>query len=297
MINRIIRAVSTLTLVLTLGLSIAQAALAADRELSPDSTLAGIFERGALRVGFEAGYMPFEMIDRRGGLRERVLRAGDERRSGQRTSFIGFDVDIAREMARALGVAFIPVNTNWTSIIPALNVGRFDIIISGMSVTPERQQRVDFADPYLTVGQTVLLAGKHAAEVQSYEDLDDPGFTVASKPGTTGEAAVQTHLPNATYRPFDSEDAGAAAVRDGEADAFVYDLPYNAVFMALHQDSGLVFLDQPFTTEPVAWAIRKDDPDFLRWLNEFLAEIKADGRFDAIYARWFEKTDWFAKVR
>jgi polar amino acid transport system substrate-binding protein len=74
---------------------------------------------------------------------------------------IRFDIDVAREMARALGVKFIPVNTAWPSIIPALNLARFDIIISGMSVTEERKLRVDFADPYMTIGQTILINKKH----------------------------------------------------------------------------------------------------------------------------------------
>ena len=282
---------------LLLALSIAASAWAADVELAADSTLEGILSRGKLRVGFEAGYMPFEMIDKRGGLRERNLRAGDERKGGQQASFIGFDIDIAREMAKELGVKFVPVNTMWPSIIPALNVGRFDIIMSGMSVTPERQRKVDFADPYLTVGQTVLLAGKHRDAVTSYKGLDNPKFVVTSKPGTTGEQAVKELLPKATYKPFNTEAAAAMAVMNGEADAFVYDLPYNAVFVAIHADADLVFLDEPFTREPIAWAIRRDDPDFLNWLNKFLAEIKADGRFDKIYAKWFGSTDWFARVK
>ncbi len=281
---------------LLLALPVVATAWAADVELAKDSTLEGILSRGKLRVGFEAGYMPFEMIDKRGGLRERNLRAGDERKGGQQASFIGFDIDIAREMAKELGVKFVPVNTMWPSIIPALNVGRFDIIMSGMSVTPARQRKVDFADPYLTVGQTVLLAGKHRDAVTSYKDLDDPKFVVTSKPGTTGEQAVKDLLPQATYKPFDTEAAAAMAVVNGAADAFVYDLPYNAVFVAMHAGADLVFLDQPFTREPIAWAIRPGDPDFLNWLNKFLAEIKADGRFDKIYAKWFGSTDWFARV-
>ena len=272
-------------------------AAAADLELSPDSTLEGVLRRGTLRVGFEAGYMPFQMIDKRGGLRERTLRPADIRKGGQQASFIGFDIDIAREMAKELGVTFVPVNTFWTSIIPALTVGRFDIIISGMSITPERQRKVDFADPYLTVGQTVLLAAKHKDSVSGYSALDDPSFTVASKPGTTGEAAVKRHLPRATYRPFDTELAGAMAVKEGAVDAFVYDLPYNTVFAAMHGGEGLILLDEPFTDESIAWAIRKGDPDFLNWLNKFLAEIKEDGRFEKIRAKWFDRTDWFARVR
>jgi polar amino acid transport system substrate-binding protein len=269
----------------------------ADIELAEDSTLEGILKRGKLRVGLEPGYMPFEMIDKRGGLRQRDLRSGGVRFRGQQASFIGFDIDIAREMARALGVKFVPVNTAWPSIIPALNLGRFDIIISGMSVTEERKKRIDFADPYMTVGQTVLVNKKHKDVITSYKQLNDPKFTVTSKPGTTGEEAVQKFMPKSTYQPFDTELEGAMAVIKGQADAFVYDLPYNVVFMAMHGEDDLVFLDKPFTVEPLAWGIRKNDPDFLKWLNKFLEELKEDGRYDKIYKKWFIDSEWFRHVQ
>lgn len=272
-------------------------AFGADMELAKDSTLEGILKRGKLRVGLEPGYMPFEMVDNRGGLRQRDLRKGDVRFRGQQANFIGFDIDIARAMAGALGVKFVPVNTAWPSIIPALNLGRFDIIISGMSVTAERKKRVDFADPYMTVGQTVLVNKKHKGSITSYKHLNNPKYVVTSKPGTTGEEAVKKLMPKCNYKPFDTEMEGATAVLKGIADAFVYDLPYNAVFMAMHGENKLVFLDRPFTVEPLAWAIRKNDPDFLKWLNEFLKELKEDGRYDKIYNKWFKNTEWYRHVR
>lgn len=281
---------------LLLGIFVSAPAIAADVELSPDSTLEGILSRGKLRVGFEVGYMPFEMIDKRGGLRQKDLRPADVRRGAQQASFIGFDIDIAREMAKALGVKFVPVNTRWTSIIPALRLGRFDIIISGMSVTEDRSRLVDFAAPYMTIGQTVLVNAKHKGVVNSYKDLDSPDFIVTSKPGTTGEQAVKKHLPNAVYKPFETELAGAMEVVNGKADAFVYDLPYNVVFTAMHRTDAVIFLDEPFTVEPLAWAIRKNDPDFLAWLNGFLEEIKADGRYQKIHDKWFGNRDWFRYV-
>ena len=272
-------------------------AFGADIELAEDSTLEGILRRGKLRVGLEPGYMPFEMINKRGGLRQRNLRSGDVRFRGQQANFIGFDIDVAREMARALGVKFVPLNTAWPSIIPALNLGRFDIIISGMSVTEERKKRVDFADPYMTVGQTVLVNKKHKGVITSYKQLNDPKYIVTSKPGTTGEEAVQKFMAKCTYQPFDTELEGAMAVIKGEADAFVYDLPYNVVFMAMHGEDDLVFLDKPFTVEPLAWGIRKNDPDFLKWLNKFLKELKEDGRYDRIHKKWFIDSEWFRYVR
>jgi len=271
--------------------------LAADIELAKDSTLEGIMRRGELRIGLEAGYMPFEMIDKRSGLRQKEIRHGGFRRKGRKLSLIGFDIDIGIEMAKELGVKPVFVDTLWPSIIPALNLGRFDIIFGGMSVTKERKQKVDFANPFMTVGQTVLLNAKHKQLVKSYKDLNDPKFVVVSKPGTTGEAAVKKMIPAATYQTVGTEIDGAMRVLEGKADAFVYDFPFNAVFAAMHASDQLVFLDNPFTKEPIAWAIRKKDPDFLKFLNDFLAKIKADGRFDKIYNKWFKKSDWFPYVR
>ncbi len=283
--------------VLLLGLAPALSPRAQDKDLDPDSTLAGVLDRGRLRVCFEAGYLPFEMIGTRSGLRERSLRTADERKGGQVTKFGGFDIDLGREMARALGVDFVPVNTRWTSIIPSLTLGRCDIIISGMSVTEARRQKVDFSEPYMQVGQTVLLNAGLADQVTAYGDLNDPRFKVASKPGTTGEAAVRRFLPEADYRPFDSELEAAAAVAEGKVDALVYDRPFNATFIALRGGEGLVFLDQPFTEEAIAFAIRKGDPDFLAWLNGFLEEIRADGRYERLRRKWFESTGWFDLYR
>ena len=272
-------------------------ARAADVELSIDSTLEGVLQRGELRIGLEVGYMPFEMIDKRSGLRQKEIRHGDFRRKGRQLSLMGFDIDMGIEMAKALGVKPVFVDTLWPSIIPALNLGRFDIIFGGMSVTEGRKKLVDFADPFMTVGQTVLLNAKHKDSVKSHKDLNDAKFVVVSKPGTTGEEAIQRLIPKATYETVDTEMEGGMRVLEGTADAFVYDLPFNAVFRAMHPSDQLVFLDKPFTQEPIAWAVRKNDPDFLKWLNNFLMEVKQDGRFKRIHDKWFKSTDWFKYVR
>ena len=272
-------------------------AQAAEVEFSKGSALEGILRRGELRIGLEVGYMPFEMIDKRSGLRQKEIRHGGFRRKGRQLSLMGFDIDIGIEMAKALEVKPIFVDTLWPSIIPALKLGRFDIIFGGMSVTEARKKLVDFADPFMTVGQTVLLNAKHQNTVKSYRDLNDSKFVVVSKPGTTGEEAVKRLIPKATYETADTEIEGAMRVLNGTADAFVYDLPFNAVFITMHPSDQLIFLDEPFTKEPIAWAIRKNDQDFLKFLNAFLFQMKSDGRFDQIYHKWFLSMDWYKFVR
>jgi len=261
--------------VISLGLS--PLVFGDDIELAKKSTLEDIIKRGELRVGFEAGYLPFEMADKKG-------------------NFIGFDIDIAKEMAKAMGVKFVPVNTAWDGIIPALITKKFDIIISGMTITQERNLKVNFADPYIIVGQTILLNKKHEGVVTSYKDLNDPQYTVTSKLGTTGEQAIKRLLPKANYKSFEVESEAALEVLTGKADATIYDLPFCVVFMAQQGEGKLVFLDEPFTYEPLAWAIRKGDPDFMNWLNHFLRQLKNDGRYERIYNKWIKSTDWIKDV-
>ncbi|MFH1155216.1 MAG: transporter substrate-binding domain-containing protein [Pseudomonadota bacterium] len=251
---------------------------AADIELAKKSTIERILKSGELRVGFEAAYMPFELTDKNG-------------------NFVGFDIDVAKEMAKAMGVKFVPVNTAWDGIIPSLMTDKFDIIMSGMTITQERNLQISFADPYIIVGQTILLNKKHEGKIKSFKDLNDPQFVITSKLGTTGEQAVKRKMPKAVYKSFEAENEAAQEVVNGKADAFVYDLPYCVVFMAQQGEGKLIFLDEAFTFEPLAWAINKGDPDFLNWLNNFLRQIKNDGRYEAIYNKWIRSTDWIKNVQ
>jgi polar amino acid transport system substrate-binding protein len=257
---------------------LASGAWGASIDLAKQSTLEKILQRGELRVGFEAGYMPFEMTDKKG-------------------DFVGFDIDMAKEMAKAMGVKFVPVNTAWDGIIPALLTDKFDIIMSGMTVTQERNLKINFADPYIIVGQTILLNKKHEGKVEDYKDLNDPKYIVTSKLGTTGEQAVKRMIPKCTYKSFETETEAALEVVNGKADAFVYDLPYCVVFNAQQGAGKLIFLDKPFTFEPLAWAINKGDPDFMNWLNNFRRQVTNDGRYERIYNKWIKSTDWIQQVQ
>lgn len=270
-------ALLTATLLLLTWLAPLHQAQAADQALWEKSTLNQILKRGELRVGLEAGYIPFEMRDKRGEI-------------------IGFDVDLAKLMARYMGVKVSFVNTQWDGIIPALLTDKFDILMSGMTITPERNLQVNFADPYIIIGQTILLNVKNKDAVKSVKELNDPKYTIATKLGTTGEIAARRYLGKAKLKTFETEADAALEVRNGRADAFVYDLPFNVVYGAQYKDA-LVHLKEPFTKEPLGWAIRKGDPDFLNWLDHFQNQIRNDGTYDALYNKWFEGTAWLVNVQ
>lgn len=241
-------------------------------------TLNDIQKRGTLRVGMEPGYMPFEMTNKKGEI-------------------VGFDVDMAKRIAKAMGVKLELVNTAWDGIIPALLTGKYDMIMSGMTLTQERNLKVNFASPYIVVGQSILVRKEYADVVKSYKDLNNKKYKVASKLGTTGEQATKRMIPKATYISFETEQEGVMDLVNGKIDAFVYDLPYMAIANAQKNEGKLVFLDKPFTHEPLAWAIRQGNYDFLNWLNNFLAQVKADGTYDKIYKKWFLSDAWLKQLQ
>lgn len=222
--------------------------------------------------------MPFEMLDKKGQI-------------------IGFDVDIARQMAKAMGVKLEIINTEWDGIIPGLLTKKYDIIIAGMTITPQRNLKLSFSDPYIVIGQTILLNKKHEGKITSYEQLNNKKYTIASKLGTTGENAVKRLLPLAQYKSYQTSQEGALEVLNGRVDAFVYDLFQNKTFFETKANGKAIFLSKPFTYEPLAFAFRRSDPDFLNWLNNWLRQIKNDGTYDKYYKRWFESYEWEKRIK
>lgn len=257
---------------------LASLAFAADHELARKSTINEILSRRELRVGFDAGYMPFEMTDKNG-------------------NYVGFDIDLARELAKAMGVKFVPVNTSFDGIIPALLTGKIDVIISGMTVTQERNLKIGFTDPYIVIGQSILLNKKLEGKITSWEQLNDPKYTIVSRQGTTGEEACKRLLPKAKLKTFEKEADGALEVANDRGDAWVYDMPFNLVFYAEQGTGKVIHLDKPFTYEPLGIGIKQGDPDFMNFLNNFLRQVKADGRYDRMYNKWIQSTEWFARTQ
>lgn len=244
---------------------------------SADSALDNILKSGELKVCFEAGYVPFEMKTKDG-------------------RFIGFDIDIGKHMARSMEVKFVPVNTAWDGIIPALQTGKCNVIMGGMTITAPRNLKVMFSDPYIEIGQTVLIKPALKDTIKSYRDLNDPKYTISSQLGTTGAEAAKKYLPKAKLDLFETSADGVLQVANGKADAFVYDLPYNALYVSQHQEK-VVHLDQSFTYEPLGWAIRQGNPDFMNFLNNYLSQIKKDGTYDRIYKKWLKSDSWLSSIQ
>ncbi|OGQ33475.1 MAG: amino acid ABC transporter substrate-binding protein [Deltaproteobacteria bacterium RIFCSPHIGHO2_12_FULL_43_9] len=237
-----------------------------------ENILDEIVKRGELRVGLNAGYYPFEVQNNKGEI-------------------VGLDVALANEMAKELGVKLTIINTAWDGIIPSLMSKKFDLIASGMTITLERAKKVSFSDPYFFTGQTVLLNKKYLGKITEVSQLNSPSYTVVAMLGTTGEFAVQKNLPKAKIKVFKGEADAAQEVAFGRADAFVYDQPLVLNYYNKFKDKTYTLLE-PFTFEPLGFAVRRGDPDFILWLNHFVRQVKGDGRLQAMVDKYMNNPGW-----
>lgn len=259
------------------GLAVTASLLGTSIAAHAGPVLDEIVKSGELKVCFDAGYMPFEMKSKTG-------------------EFIGFDIDVGKLLAKQMGVKYVPVNTAWDGIIPTLLTGKCNMINAGMTINTQRNMRVNFADPYIVIGQSILLSPKLKDTITDYKQLNDPKYTITTKLGTTGEQAIKRLLSKAKINVFETQSDAVLEVTNGKADAFIYDLPFNAIYTAQNKDK-VVHLSKPFTYEPLGWAVAQGDPEMINVLNNFLRQIKGEGTYDRLYAKWFESDAWLNQVQ
>jgi polar amino acid transport system substrate-binding protein len=236
-------------------------------EIYEASVLNQVIKRNKLEVGMEVKFFPFEYTDTNG-------------------KPVGFDVELAKLAARELGVEIEIKDMEFSGLIPALQAGKIDMIISGMTRTPARAKTVSFTQPYFEAGLCALISNKRAPDVSEIGQLNAEGRVLAVKLGTTGDIATARMFPKAQVKRFNDETACVLEVVSGRADAFIYDQLSIIRHHAQNPQTTHAIL-KPFTYEPYAIAIRSGDFDFLNWLNIFLETIKADGRYQELRKRFF----------
>lgn len=260
----------------TLGAIGAAAIVPAGAQAQTQSAIAGVRQRGVLRVGLST-FVPWAMRNRNGDL-------------------IGFEIDVGRRLAQDLSVRYEPTPTAWDGIIPALLAGRFDVIISGMSITPQRLESVDFTEPYATSGQSMVANRQLAPGWNTIAQFNQPTVTLALRRGTSTIAAVQEHMPRAVIRQFDDDAQCEQEVLNGRAHAWVTTIPKPA-FAALENPDRLYLpLAQAFVQSREAMAVRKGDAETVAALNTWIAARNADGFLGQRHRYWFETREWRDQV-
>ncbi len=248
------------------------AAQPARPEGSGEAMLEQALKRGVLRVGMST-FVPWAMQDKGG-------------------NFVGFEIDVANRLAQDMGIKTEFIPTKWSGIIPALLTGKFDIIIGGMGIRPERNLKVNFSIPYDHTGMSIVAHRKLAAGFKKLADFNNPGVSVAVRTGTTAAAAVKQFLPKAKARLFDDESQAVQELLLGRVHAVVASAPLPAFQAIANPDRLFLPLKEDFTREPIGFAIRKGDFDSLNFLDNWIRTVEAEGWLKERKRYWFETKDW-----
>ena len=199
----------------------------------------------------------------------------------------GLEIDLAQAFARHLNMEPQFVELDWLALIPALEQGKIDIIMSGMSITRLRSVRIDFSNPYTRSGQMMLVRLADGQRYpRGYYDLKwRQAITVATVKGTTGEGFARRHLKRAMVRSYGQGELAVAALLAREVDVFISDAPMVAVYAAQHEGQ-LQPVYSLLTEEYLAWGIGKHNPTLQKLANGFLAQMEEDGRLQQLLGRW-----------
>ncbi len=265
----------TLTL-LTLCLGTFSQAASVQQDLTAASTLEAVKKRGVLKVGMDI-FQPWAMKDKNGKL-------------------IGFEIDVATRLAEDMGVKVEFIPTAWSGIIPALLTGKFDVIIGGMGITPQRALQVNFSEPYDYSGMSIVAHKKLAAGFTSLASFNSPDVQIAVKLGTTAATAAKKVLPQATLRMFDTEPQAYQELRNGKVHAVIGLAPRPAYEAIDYGDTLFLPVKGTFTKEPIGFAIRKGDPDSLAFFNSWITVVSLEGWLEERHGYWFDGKDWASQV-
>lgn len=223
-------------------------------------------QKKELIVGTEPSFAPFEFPDGKDG------------------EITGFDMDLIKAMAKKLGYEKVTIKgMGFDALIPAMNAGNIDVIISGMSITDARKKQVLFTDPYYESGLMVIVK-KDNNEIKSFDDLK--GKRIGVQLGTTGAQEAEK-IEGAKVTNFDTSDLACIELKNGNVDAVISDLPVLQYFLKQKGSSYAKAVGTPKKGDFYGIAAPKDKKDLVDGMNKALKELKDSGEYKKIYTKWF----------
>jgi len=232
-----------------------------------DSTTGGGSETSAggggepLTVGSDIPYPPFEQ--------------------GKSGNYTGFDIELMEAIAEKIGRTAEFQDTSFETIFRDVAQGKFEAVISAATITEEREQAVDFSNPYYLSEQAVLV--KEGSDVKSLEDLE--GKTVAVQQGTTGQELAKEELGGSEIRPYPEGPDAVNALKAGTVEGVIIDAP--VAQNAVEKSGGVEIAEKVPTEEEYGIAVAQGETELLEEINQGLKEVQDDGTYKTIYEKWF----------
>ena len=249
-----------------LGLSLVLV-FAAVAVAAQESLLDEIVQRGELRVGMTGDYKPF------------TYRDGDD--------WSGIDVDLARSLAKTLGVKVVIVPTTWKAITDDLMEGKYDIAMGGVSVKMDRQRRGLFSIPYFVTGKTPITRAENVDRFQTLEQIDRPEVTVIVNPGGTNERFARAHLKKAKIIVYDDNVTIFDKIVDGTADLMMTDGVETLLQQKLRPELKAVHPYEPFDRFEKAYLMPRDII-WKEYVDQWLHTAELTGELQAVCDRWLK---------
>lgn len=215
---------------------------------------------------------------------------------GANGELIGYEVDVARQLADDIGVRIQFVRTDWYYIVPALIEEEFDLVVSGMGITPARGLLVNFTIPYSEFGTAVVANRSRTVGLAAPDDFDSADVVFGARAGTVPAQAVAEHFRKATLRTFDSDADLLGALLAGEVHAAAVDQVKASRWLGANADALRRPFDELFNRVPEAIALRKGDADAANFLNGWIAHHRTSGWLAERRAHWFDTRDWNDEV-
>jgi len=210
---------------------------------------------------------------------------------------VGMEIDLARFIANSLEVKLTLKAMPFNELLPALEAGRVDMVISAMTITAARNAKVAFAGPYFASGKSLLLKRQNAESMNVGAKIDDPGKILVALKGSTSQLFAEKVFPKAKLMLADDYDQAVALVRENKAHALVADQPICQVSVFRYPDADLAALKNTLSYEPFGIAIPANDFLFLNLLQNFITGLENSGEMRNLIDRWFKDGAWVSQLR
>jgi polar amino acid transport system substrate-binding protein len=243
---------------------------------SAGPVLENILKSGTLRVGTTGSQPPMTATTKKGEL-------------------IGLDIDIARLIAAGLGVKTNFVTMPFSKLLPALKAGKVDMVLSGMTITQERNRNLAFVGPYYVSGKGILAVAERFALLQEASGLNSPEVTAGALKNSTSKQFVETLMPKAKMVTTDNYDQAIDLLLKEKIDVFVADFPYCALTAYRFKEKGLMAGNSRLTFEPLGVAMREDTL-LINWVRNFMIRIKGSGLLAELQKRWLDGGPWIEQL-
>lgn len=242
-----------------------------------DAAIKRIIKTGKLTIGVSGDQAPFVMHDAQGQL-------------------MGYDIDLATALAHVMGVEASFKTLPFNALLPALDHGDVDIVISGMNITLARAQNALFAGPYAMTGKSILTKSNTLVQHSQAGDYDTGSMKVVALKNSTSEEFVHEFMPRAQYTAINTYDDGLNMVKDGSADIMVADMQFCILSVLSNPQAKLMTLNNPLSIEPVGIAVNLRNPGLHSLLQNYIESYRTMGMFKNLQQKWFKDDSWLAQM-